>query len=60
MSSSKPVLMAVWYPVFGASWGLVVENVISSLPGREAVFYRTSSGTEIDMVLGRGRRLVAV
>jgi hypothetical protein len=46
--------------VFGASWGLVVENVISSLPGREAVFYRTSSGTEIDMVLGRGRRLVAV
>ena len=49
------------HPVFGASWeGLVVENVISTLPGWEAGFYRTSSGTEIDLVLGRGRRLVAV
>ena len=49
------------HPVFGASWeGLVLENVISSLPGWEAGFYRTSSGTEIDLVLGRGRRLVAV
>jgi hypothetical protein len=49
------------HPVFGASWeGLVLENVISSLPRWEAGFYRTSSGTEIDLVLGRGRKLVAV
>ena len=41
------------HPVAGASWeGLVIENLIAVAgSGREASFYRTSGGAEIDLVL---------
>ena len=49
------------HPVFGASWeGLVVESVISRTPGWRHSFYRTSSGVELDLVLKRGTRTVAI
>jgi predicted AAA+ superfamily ATPase len=45
----------------GASWeGFVLENLISSLPGWRASFYRTQAGAELDLVLERGRRRFAV
>lgn len=48
-------------PIFGASWeGLVIENIISSLPSWNYFFYRTSSGHEIDLILKKGSKLVAV
>ncbi|HWM90710.1 MAG TPA: ATP-binding protein [Thermoanaerobaculia bacterium] len=49
------------HPVCGTSWeGLVIENVIAALPGWQAGFYRTSDGAEIDLILERGRRRIAV
>lgn len=49
------------HPVYGASWeGFVIENILSLAVGWKASFYRTSSGNEIDLVLEKGRRRVAV
>jgi len=49
------------HPMFGASWeGMGVENILSGFPGWDGYFYRTASGTEIDLVMEKGRRKVAV
>jgi len=49
------------HPVYGASWeGMVIENVISRTPMWEHSFYRTATGVELDLVLEKGKRLVAV
>ncbi len=49
------------HPVYGSSWeGFVIENVLSLLPKWRPAFYRTSSGSEIDLILEKGRRRIAV
>jgi len=49
------------HPILGASWeGLVVENVIAALPNWRPNFYRTSHGAEIDLVMSRGLRRIAI
>ena len=49
------------HPAFGASWeGLVIENVVAAMAGWRPSFYRTSNGTEIDLVLSRGQRRIAI
>jgi hypothetical protein len=49
------------HPALGASWEtLVLENVIAALPGWDAFFYRTAAGAEIDLVLTRGERKLAL
>jgi len=49
------------HPVCGESWeGLVIENVIAALPRWQPSFYRTAAGAEIDLVLERGRRRLAI
>ncbi len=41
------------HPVVGASWeGMLIENIIDSLPATaRPMFYRTSAGAEIDLVV---------
>ena len=49
------------HPMFGASWeGMGVENILAGFPGWDGYFYRTASGTEIDLVLEKGQRKAAV
>tara|TARA_R110000850_G_scaffold275701_1_gene415551 strand:+ start:1606 stop:2781 length:1176 start_codon:yes stop_codon:yes gene_type:complete len=49
------------HPVFGSSWeGLVVENVISRMEGWKASFYRSSTGNEIDLILEKGQKRLAI
>ena len=49
------------HPVFGASWeSLVLENIIAGYPDWEPFFYRTAAGAEIDLLLVRGQRRVAI
>ena len=49
------------HPVYGASWeGLVIESVIAATPGWRHFFYRTASGVEMDLVLEKGRRKIAI
>ena len=48
-------------PVFGASWeGLVIENVIVNMPDWTPFFYRTANGNEMDLVLVRGNKKIAI
>ncbi|MBN1464916.1 ATP-binding protein [candidate division KSB1 bacterium] len=43
--------------LYGASWeGLAVENIIHSFPRWNPTFYRTSDGTELDLVLEKGKK----
>jgi hypothetical protein len=50
------------HPIAGASWeGFVVEQVAAALPhDAQLSFYRTAAGTELDLVIERGRRKVGV
>ncbi|WP_419662650.1 hypothetical protein Dvar_31160 [Desulfosarcina variabilis str. Montpellier] len=49
------------HPVYGSSFeGFVIENIVSRLPRWEPSFYRTSNGAEIDLVLTRGTKKIAV
>ena len=50
------------HPIAGASWeGFVLEQVAASLPSDAQMgFYRTSAGTELDLVIQRGARKIGV
>jgi uncharacterized protein len=49
------------HPSYGASWeGYAVEEAITAAAGWRASFYRTSDGAEIDLVLEKGRRRIAL
>lgn len=48
-------------PVFGSSWeGLVIETIITYLKNAEFYFYRTSSGDEIDLIIKKNNKLLAI
>ncbi|MDP2336668.1 MAG: ATP-binding protein [Bacteroidota bacterium] len=48
-------------PIFGASWeGLVIENILSNLRDWSPCFYRTATGDEIDLILTKGNKILAV
>lgn len=38
----------------------MIENVIAALPDWQCGFYRTAAGAEVDLILERGRRRIAV
>jgi predicted AAA+ superfamily ATPase len=49
------------HPVFGHSWeSMVIENVLAQMPGWRGSFYRTAKGAEIDLVLEKGNRRIAI
>ncbi len=49
------------HPSYGASWETFsVEQILGTLRGWKGYFYRTSSGNEIDLILIKGRRRIAV
>jgi predicted AAA+ superfamily ATPase len=48
-------------PACGHSWeGFVVENVLALATGWRASFHRTATGEEIDLVLEKGKRRIAL
>ncbi len=49
------------HPSYGASWETFsVEQILGTLRGWKGYFYRTSSGNEIDLILTKGRKKIAV
>jgi predicted AAA+ superfamily ATPase len=49
------------HPVYGASWeGFVIENITAAHRQWRLYFHRSASGAEIDLVLEKGRKRVAV
>ncbi len=57
----KPGSELVTHPMVGASWeGYAVSQILQSLPmGIEPYFYRTSDGTECDLVLVKGLKPIS-
>lgn len=48
-------------PIFGSSWeGIVIENIVSEMNEWQPFFYRTATGDEIDLVLVKGDKKVAI
>ena len=49
------------HPVYGASFeSLVIENIINRFPDWEYFYYRTKAGAEVDLVMLKGKRIVAI
>lgn len=49
------------HPVFGSLWeSLVLANIKGHFPGVDISFYRTSHGAEIDFILSKGSKLIAI
>ncbi len=49
------------HPVFGASWeNMVIENVLNKYSDWDAGFYRTSNGAEIDLILNKANKRIAI
>jgi predicted AAA+ superfamily ATPase len=49
------------HPAYGASWeGFAIENIINAYSDWHTSFYRSASGTEIDLILEKGRQRIAV
>jgi uncharacterized protein len=49
------------HPVYGLSWeGYVIENICSECSDWRPSFFRTSSGAEIDLILERGQKRIAI
>ena len=49
------------HPIYGASYeGYIIENILASLKRWRGSFYRTSNGAEVDLVLERGSKTIAI
>jgi hypothetical protein len=48
-------------PIYGSSFeGFIIENILTRLSRWQASYYRTSNGAEVDLVLTKGNRTIAV
>jgi hypothetical protein len=49
------------HPIYGSSWeSYAIEQIITLLPEWEPYFYRTSNGSEIDLILVQGTKKIAL
>jgi predicted AAA+ superfamily ATPase len=49
------------HPILGASWeGFVLENIITATPDWRHFFYRTATGVELDLIMEKGLRRIAL
>jgi len=49
------------HPIYGASFeGYIIENILTLLKRWRGSFYRTSNGAEIDLILERGSKIIAI
>lgn len=49
------------HPTIGSSWEImVIENILANHPRWKPFFFRTSTGIEVDLILTRGKRIIAI
>jgi len=49
------------HPVYGTSWeGVVIENILQKYKKWAYHFYRTAVGSEIDLVLTKAGKIIAI
>lgn len=47
--------------IFGASYeGYIIENIINAMPRWQSYFYKTSNGAEIDLLMIKGSKKIAI
>jgi predicted AAA+ superfamily ATPase len=48
-------------PIYGSSFeGFIIENILTRLSRWQASYYRTSNGAEVDLILTKGNKTIAV
>lgn len=49
------------HPIVGSSWeGLVIENICSSLSDCQFSFYKSAAGNELDLIIQKGSKVIAI
>lgn len=49
------------HPVIGNSWeGMTIENILSNVTDWNCYFYRSSNGDELDLILEKGEKRIAI
>jgi len=49
------------HPIYGHSWeGRAIENIIVNYPQYQFSFYRTASGNELDLIVQKGEKTLAI
>ncbi len=49
------------HPTYGTSWeAVVIENIINKYSDWQPFYYRTAKGVEIDLVLTKGKKIIAI
>jgi predicted AAA+ superfamily ATPase len=49
------------HPIFGFSWeGFVIDNICSFIPDYDTAFYKTTQGAELDLILFKGEKKIAI
>ncbi|MDA3867796.1 MAG: ATP-binding protein [Salinivirgaceae bacterium] len=49
------------HPIVGSSWeGLVIENICSSFRDCQFSFYRSAIGSELDLIIQKGSKVIAI
>ncbi len=49
------------HPVYGLSWeSFVLESIMNAYPDWQATFYRTATGSELDLILQKGQKIIAI
>lgn len=49
------------HTIYGQSWeGFVIENIMTEMHEYKGYFYRTSNGSEIDLILEKGSKKIAI
>ncbi len=49
------------HPIYGFSWeSMAIENIIQKYKTYEAFYYRTSNGNEVDLLLIKGNKKIAI
>ena len=49
------------HPIYGFSWeSMIIENIIQKYRTYQAFYYRTSNGNEVDLLLVKGNKKIAI
>ena len=49
------------HPIYGVSFeGFVIENILAQFPRWQPFYFRTSNGAEVDLILKKGEKTVAI
>ena len=49
------------HPIYGTSFeGFIIENIVAEFPRWQPFYFRTSNGAEVDLILKKGEKTIAI